>query len=143
MSTNPTPEEAARLLGAADTLSAHVTRGGARESRAFIAWGLFALAMLPPFDILDGAIWGPVLTLVALAGWLSTSRYYRVRLGRVRLNARGHLGRVWLAWGVWYGGLIVMAELTHPRVGFMWTVAAIGAALPLLLYGAGLARQGR
>lgn len=140
---NPTPEEAARLLDTADMLRGQVARGGARESRAFIGWGLFALVMLPEFDVVDGAIWGPVLTLAALAGWLITSRYYHERLGRVRLHARGRLGRVWLAWGIWYGGLVVMAELLHARVGFIWTIAAVCAALPLLLFGARLARQGR
>jgi len=143
VAVNLAPEEAARLLGTAERLRGQVARGGARESRAFIGWGVFALVMLPEFDVLDGAIWGPVLTLVALAGWLITSRYYRERLGRVRLHARGRLGRVWLAWGVWYGGLVVMAELLHTRVGFIWTIAAVCAALPLLLFGARLARQGR
>lgn len=143
MAVNPTPEEANRLLGTADMLRGQVARGGARESWAFIGWGLFALVMLPAFDVVDGAIWGPVLTLAALAGWLITSRYYRERLGRVRLHARGRLGWVWLAWGIWYGGLVVMAELLHSRVGFIWTFAAVCAAVPLLLFGARLARQGR
>ncbi len=143
MAVDPTPEEAARLLGTADMLRGQVARSGARESRAFIGWGVFALMMLPEFGVVDGAIWGPVLTLAALAGWLITSRYYRERFGRVRLNARGRLGRVWLAWGIWYGGLVLMAELLHSHVGFIWTIAAVCAALPLLLFGARLARQGR
>ncbi len=143
MAVNPTPEEAARLLGTADMLRGQVARGGAHESWAFIGWGVFALVMLPEFDVVNGAIWGPVLTLAALAGWLITSRYYHERLGRVRLHARGRLGLVWLAWGIWYGGLVVMAELLHSRVGFIWTIAAVCAALPLLLFGARLARQGR
>ncbi len=141
MTTGPTPEEAAQRLAVADSLRGQVARSGARESRAFIGWGLFALVMLPPFDVVDGAIWGPFYSLVALLGWLTTTRYYRARLGRVRLRARGHLGRVWLALGVWYGGLVVMAELLD--VGVIWTPAAVGVALPLLLYGAHLARQGR
>lgn len=105
MIASPTPEEAARRLAAADALRGEVARSGARESRAFIGWGLFALVMLPPFDIVDGGDLGaPVYSLVALLGWLTTTRYFRERLGQVRLRARGHLGRVWLALGLWYGG---------------------------------------
>jgi hypothetical protein len=139
----PTPSEAARLLSSADELSTQVDAYAARESRAFLAWGLFALVALPPFDFVDGNIWGPVMLVASVAGWVATTRYYRERAGRVRLIAEGRSGVVWIVWMVWYAGLLVMAELLQPRLGFIWTAAAVAAAVPLLIVGAHLARAGR
>jgi hypothetical protein len=138
----PTPDEAAQMLENAGVLRGHVKESAARESRAFFGWGAFALVMLPPFDVLERAVWGPIVMIAAFAGWLATNRYYRRRGGRVRLPGFRRWGLVWFAWGIWYGGLVAMAELS-PGVGFIWTAAAIGAALPLLGFAVHLSHQGR
>ncbi len=140
---DPTPTEATRLLANADALRGQVKHNAARESRAFLGWGVYALVMIPPFDLVDHNIWGPILTVVALAGTLVTTRYYQQRAGRVRLLGSRRWSLVWIPWGVCYGGLVVMAELLQSQVGFIWTAAAVGAALPLLATGIHLLGEGR
>jgi hypothetical protein len=139
----PTPSEAAELLASADTMRGRVSMNAARESRAFLGWSAFVLVMLPPFDVLDGAIWGPVILVVSLAGWFATTRYYHRRTERVRLDGYRRWRLVWVAWGAYYGGLVLAAQLLDSRVGFIWTVVALVAALPLLAFGLHLARQER
>jgi hypothetical protein len=139
----PTPDQAARLLANANALSGQVRQSAARESRVFLGWGAFALVMLPPFDFVLHAIWGPIIAIFAFAGWRATVRYYRRRSRRVHLPGRRRWALAWGPWGVWYGALIFMAELLQAQAGFIWTAAAVGASLPLFVIGAHLSRQGR
>lgn len=142
MASKPTPTEAAGLLVTADALREQVRASAARESWAFFVWGVFALVMLPPLDVVDPNLWGPILWVVAFGAWLVTIRYFW-RKRRVRLGGSGRWALAWIPWGVWYAGLVVMAEMLHPRVGFIWTVAGIAAALPLFIIGLIRRRAGR
>ena len=68
---------------------------------------------------------------------------YFWRKGRVRLRGSGRWWLAWILWGAWYIGLVVMAEMLHPQVGFIWTVAGLAAALPLFFIGLIRRRAGR
>jgi len=48
----------------------------AKEYAPFIGWGLFVLLMLPPFDVVAGKVWGPVILLVGLVGTIATFAYF-------------------------------------------------------------------
>lgn len=139
----PTPNEAADLLASADALRGRISRNAARESRAFLGWSAFVLVMLPPFDVVDHRIWGPIIMIAGLVGWFVTTRYYHQRTGRVRLDGYRRWGLVWWAWGAYYGGLILAAQLLDSRIGFVWTAVAVVAAVPLLTFAVHLSRQGR
>lgn len=143
MAKDPTQEEAARLLATAASLGRQVSRRAARESRVFLGWAVFLLVMLPPFDVVDGNVWGPIFSVAAIASWIATTRYSRHRDESVKILAAGQWSLTWVPWGLWYGGLVVAAELLNNQVGFIWTLAAIGGALPLFAVGAHLARAGR
>lgn len=142
MTREPTPDEAAQILATADLLRGQVSRQAARESWVFLGWGLFASVMIPPFDVLDGDIWGAIFVICAIGGWLLTMRYARRRSEHVKLGRRGGWSLVWFPWALWNGALVLMAELLHSDVGFIWTVAGVAAGLPLLVIGVHLARHG-
>jgi hypothetical protein len=139
----PTPSEAAAFLATADALRSQVDRNTPHESRAFFGWAIFVLAMLPPFAVVNPNIWGPILSVVAIAGWVATMHYFQRRTSRVLPPGGGGSWIVWIPWAAWYGALIAIAELLQSRSGFIWTVAAVAAAVPLLVVGVHLARQGR
>jgi hypothetical protein len=138
-----TPAEAAEFLATAEGLSSQVDRNTPHESRAFFAWAIFVLVMLPPFAVVNPNIWGPIITVVAVIGGVVTTRYFQRRTSRVLPPGGGRSWILWIPWGVWYGALIVMAELLQSHMKFIWAVAAVAAAIPLLVVGVHLARQGR
>jgi|ERR1017187_237564 hypothetical protein len=139
----PTPSEAAASLATAHALRRHVDRNTPYESRSFFGWAIFVLAMLPPFAVVNPNIWGPIVFVLAIAGGVTTTRYFQRRISRVLPSGGGRSWIVWIPWAAWYGALIAMGNLLQSRSGFIWPVAAVAAAVPLLVVGVHLARQGR
>ena len=139
------PKQAAQQVAAANQIRTQVTSGAAKESRSFLGWGAFVLVMLPPFDVLNGNIWGPLLCIVALVGSVITWRYFEMRMNRIHLfkGQRQQWQLVWIPWSAWYAALVFSAEIFHSHFAFTWTVCAIAASVPLFLVGRHLARQGR
>jgi len=134
-----TAGEARQLLAEADSTQEQVRARAPREHLVFLGWALFILVSLPPFDFVNPKIWGPVITVAAVIGTLITTRYFRQR-GGIRPAGRSPWWS-WLAFSPWYGLMVIGAELTHSRLGWAWTLAAIGAALPLVVLGLRVGRR--
>src|SRR4051812_47482917 len=142
MSVEPTPGEAANLLATADGMRNRVEHHAARESRAFIGWAVFCLVMLPPFGFISASIWGPIICVAGFGGGVLTMQYFRRHARSVRLST-GAWSLIWIPWGLWYGGWNAAAGLLPSKVDLIGVWAALAPALPLLLVGVHLPRQGR
>lgn len=138
--------EAARRLAEVEARRRTVERRVPWEYRGYIGWALYLLVFLPPFDLVDHAVWGPVTLAGSLIGTAITSRYYHRRSGDVHLDRAMRLSRwwrVWLAFAVWYGLVLIFAFTQQGRFALAWTVAGVAAAAPLLLVGWRVARLSR
>lgn len=127
------PELAAGVLEHVRGVQQRVARHGARDWVVWAVWGLWVLVFIPPFDIVSGSAWGPIVLVSSIAGSLFTGRYYAKRIRQVRPLRPSRWG-VWTVWGVWYVGWMVFAEVFSSRLAIAWTVAAVAAAVPLLVY---------
>jgi len=132
-------EEAQEALATAAANRRTVVQRAPWEYRVYLAWGLFVLLMLPPFDFVDHNLWGPVILVVAACGMAATAHYFRQRGGQVRLQRALKESRwrwVWSLYGVWYLGVVSAARLVESSHSLAWSVAALAAGLPLIAIGA-------
>ncbi len=124
---------AADMLDQGRRVQDRVLRQGPRDWVVQAGWAAWVLVFIPPFDLLAGNLWGPVVLVASGMGTAVTFRYYRHRLRRVRpLASRPRW--FWVVWSAWYLGLIVFAEVFSRHLGFAWTLAAVAAACPLLVW---------
>jgi hypothetical protein len=93
--------------------------------------------MIPPFDVMSGNVWGPVVLIVAVAGTIATSAYFMRGNRRVRVlvAARATPWWYWLVWTLWYCSLLFGASALHTQVPVAYTVAGVASAVPLLARG--------
>ena len=112
----------------------------AKEYTPFIGWGLFVLLMIPPFDVVAGKVWGPVILLVGLVGTIATFAYFIRGHRRVRI-AETNPWWWWLAWALWYCALLFGASVLQDRLPVAWTAVGVASALPLLVVGIRLRRR--
>jgi hypothetical protein len=138
----PTPTEAAELVTSAEAVRARVERSAPRPSRVNLGWVVFILVMIPPFDVVDPAVWGPVAGVVGGAGLVATWIYYARLTRRVRVHRSGRWLLPAMTWTIWYTGVCVLAWWLHPSVGFAYPAAAVASALPLVLLSWRLDRRG-
>ncbi|MDQ6616914.1 MAG: hypothetical protein M3083_19735 [Actinomycetota bacterium] len=125
-------ELAADQLELVERIQASVRAHGVQAHVPYLAWALWLIIFLPPFDFVSGDIWGPVVLVASAGGTVATFNYFHHRQQRVRLLPRPPWG--WAAWGLWYGGLFIGAELAH--VHYRWTIVAAAASLPLAAFAA-------
>lgn len=124
---------AEEMLREADRVRHRVLRQGPREWVIQASWAVWVLVFIPPFDVVRGAIWGPVVLVSSAAGTALTWRYYATRRARVRPMGPTPW-QVWVVWSVWYIGWVVFANVMKNRVATASLIAAVAAATPLLAY---------
>lgn len=124
---------AAGLLYQAQQIQERTARAAPQEWLVQLAWALWVLVFVPPFDFVRGDLWGPVVGLSSAVGTVLCFRYYIRRYGRVH-PLTGKQWRVWLVWSPWYAAWIAFANLFKDRIAFAATLAAIASAAPLLAY---------
>ena len=116
------------------------TGGGCQGVHAVHRLGLFVLLMIPPFDVVAGKVWGPVILLVGLVGTIATFAYFIRGHRRVR-NVETNPSWWWLAWTLWYCALLFGASVLQDRRPVTWTGVGVASALPLLVVGIRLRRR--
>lgn len=127
------PTTAAGLLHQARQIQDRTVQAGPREWLVQLAWALWVLVFIPPFDLVDGDVWGPVVLASSAIGTLVCHRYYTKGYGRVHPLTRKQW-RVWLLWCPWYAAWIVFANVFKDRIGIAATIAAAASAAPLIGY---------
>jgi hypothetical protein len=122
------------LLAAADAAKGRIRSDTPKEWKVFVLWGIWVLVFVPPFDFVDGRIWGPIVWSASLAGGVATMAYFVLRARRLHW-ARQTTWRNWLAVFVVYVLIMVMAGVLQGHFRFAWTAAAVLAAIPFFVTG--------
>lgn len=124
---------AAGLLYRARQLQERAVAAAPKDWLVQVAWAVWVMVFIPPFDFVQGDLWGPVVVGSSVIGTVVCYRYYAERYGRVHPLA-GKQWRVWLVWSPWYAAWIVFANVFRGRIAFAATLAAAASAGPLLGY---------
>ena len=135
--TNPRSEAAAMLSRAQATGDA-VRRRAAWDYRAYFAWGIWLLLCLPPFDFVNGTIWGIVVSVTSGVGTSLTILYFSFGARHVHLRRAMRVRRwliFWAVWGAWYAAWIVAASYFHNDISFAFTLVGIAGAVPCFIAG--------
>jgi hypothetical protein len=127
------PTAAAALLHQVRRVQERTVKAGPREWLVQLAWAVWVLIFIPPFDVISGNVWGPVVLASSVLGTLICWRYYFTHYLRVHPLTRKQW-RVWLVWSPWYAAWIVFANVYKDRIAIAATIAAVASAAPLLSY---------
>jgi hypothetical protein len=127
------PTAAAAMLHQVRRVQERAVKAGPREWLVQMAWAVWVLLFIPPFDLIRGDIWGPVVLASSAVGTILCYRYYLRAYGRVH-PLTPKQWRVWLWWSPWYGAWIVFANLFKDQIPVASTIAAVASAAPLLGY---------
>jgi hypothetical protein len=121
------------MLVHARRVQERTVKAGPREWLVQMAWAVWVLVFVPPFDFISGNIWGPVVLASSAAGTIICWRYYIRGYGRVH-PLTPKQWRVWLWWSPWYAAWIVFANVFKGDIPVAATIAAVASAAPLLGY---------
>ncbi len=124
---------AAATLHQLRRIQQRTVRKGPQEWLVQLAWALWVLVFIPPFDLIRGNIWGPVVLVSSALGTVICWCYYYRGYSRIH-PLTGKQWRVWLFWSPWYGAWIVFANVFKDRISVAATIAAVASAAPLLGY---------
>jgi uncharacterized membrane-anchored protein len=137
----PSKHEAQAMLANAGQAGAAVSARIPQEHVPFLAWGAFMALVIPGFDLIDRTIWGWTTMAIALVLFAATAVYFVLRERDVRVSDRTP-SWTWVALtaGVCVGGAI--AEGLDDAIAFSYVLGGIIAAVPLLIWGQRLRRNG-
>ena len=122
-------EDSGELLSAAYAARKAILDGGPQEWRAFFLWGIWVLLFVPPFDFLNGNLWGPIVWGTSIIGAIVTTYYFWKRAQRVHW-VRHSSWQNWLVIYICYGVIMGAAAFLHTHFRYTWTVAALLAVVP-------------
>jgi acid phosphatase family membrane protein YuiD len=100
----------------------------------FIGWGLFVLLGYPPFDFLNGNIWGPIISVVWIVGMILTFRYFRDKSARVHIFT----STPWFVWVALVAATslaVALAEGFQSKYHYAWTISGVLLSLFYIGYG--------
>jgi hypothetical protein len=124
--------EAGELLAAANAAREGIWSNTPKEWKVFLAWGIWVLVFVPPFDFLSGNAWWPVVWIASAVGGVATTAYFVSRSRRLHW-VRQSSWRDWLVIFILYGLIMATAAIVQSQFRYAWTTAALVAALPYFI----------